>query len=1254
MLCILAQDVYYIKPDNSSTAICPGQPCLTLGQLKNMEDHFITGSTFVFLAGNHSLQAELKFNNISDVTLRGPGRIYFGKNAIIACHSINNLLVEGITFVLCKYQCSFQSALEILTSGQVTISQNEFIGNANGTLSVVRSIYSERSNITVLNCHFEQNTGVTGGAMAAWNKTNITIAGSRFDGNRAKNAGGAISVFQSTMVLDGTPENYFVSNVASRDTGGAVECDTCELTLKGNNTFERNGFLEVGAVGGGALSALEGKLLFTSGYTLFLRNEAKEGGAITTSYNSSIKCDNEVMVVFDGNKAVAGGGLYLYESVIQTSKCYLLFMNNYAYSGGAGVIYQRFVEMIVDVSILSGKFINNSADTASALYIRDIKNITFKNTIFKNNSLYILDSNVTFENSEFSNSSQDFGGGVYSSDSLLLFKGQNLFDGNKATMGGAMHLLQVRVSFDGVTIFTHNSAETSGGALYAFRSVVKLYHTVNFTSNSAKNGGAVYLDGDAYMSLEINTLFHSSSNRALGYGGGIYHVDNADPFQCSEQQNSPGVLRCCIKIEEKTVQRSEWSRSKISSYNDFAEKDGNFLYGGLLDRCYVKSKNDVGNETTIQTMFKFLIDNKILIITVDDNEKQGISSQPYALCFCDGDNNDLDCGSSRSEAIYRGQKFTLPLIATAQVESISSTSVSAITSSNSSLALLQNPQHLPRHCSNLTYNLYSTVENEELVLYPEGPCHDTGLAKITINVTLLPCPDGFIQWSNGRCECEEILLDYNMSCIINEDFHFIKKAGSFFWMGAEYENGSYEGLILYKICPVEYCKTDEVNISSLHDLDVQCAQNRIGVLCGGCAENNSLLIGSSKCQKCSNTYLVLILPFAAAGIALVVFLSILRLTVATGMINSLILYANIVQVNRKLFFPANTVNVLTVFIAWFNLDLGFETCFYDGMKAVAQTCLQFAFPVYVWFLINLIILTSRYSITVSKLIGHNPIAVLATLLLMSYTKILKIIIEVYSSVKLDYPRKRTFTVWLKDANVPYLQSEHLALFVVTSLVFVFLFLPYTLLLLLGHKLYRFSGRKHLRWLNKLKPLLDSYHAPYKTHTRYWTGFLLLVRCALYMVFSFDSLGGRNYSLLAIIITFTAIGFAVGFLLPDRIYKVPSINTLEASIYLNLVTLSAVTLVSVHHKTAIVYFLSGIILATTVGVFMYHFHLLYTAKCKLFLKIKNKLRLLTSRLRGPRTEAETEPLIVNKGQSSHDPHKIISRTVINLREPLLDN
>ncbi len=131
---------------------------------------------------------------------------------------------------------------------------------------------------------------------------------------------------------------------------------------------------------------------------------------------------------------------------------------------------------------------------------------------------------------------------------------------------------------------------------------------------------------------------------------------------------------------------------------------------------------------------------------------------------------------------------------------------------------------------------------------------------------------------------------------------------------------------------------------------------------------------------------------------------------------------------------------------------------------------------------KLILETVVYSITVSKLIGSNPVAVLA--LLMSYNKILKVIIDVFSSVSLSYPNEKKVTVWLKDGNLSYLHSKHLYLSIFTLLVLVFIFLPYTLLVLLGHLLYRLPYRKYYHWLLiRIKPLLDSYYAPYKVKTR---------------------------------------------------------------------------------------------------------------------------------------------------------------------------
>ena len=80
------------------------------------------------------------------------------------------------------------------------------------------------------------------------------------------------------------------------------------------------------------------------------------------------------------------------------------------------------------------------------------------------------------------------------------------------------------------------------------------------------------------------------------------------------------------------------------------------------------------------------------------------------------------------------------------------------------------------------------------------------------------------------------------------------------------------------------------------------------------------------------------LIFVLAGILLVAGLVLLNITVSTGTLNGLIFYANIVRANTATFFPDKTANTfLSWFIAWLNLDVGIETCFYDSLDAYMKT-----------------------------------------------------------------------------------------------------------------------------------------------------------------------------------------------------------------------------------------------------------------------------------------------------------------------------
>ena len=86
---------------------------------------------------------------------------------------------------------------------------------------------------------------------------------------------------------------------------------------------------------------------------------------------------------------------------------------------------------------------------------------------------------------------------------------------------------------------------------------------------------------------------------------------------------------------------------------------------------------------------------------------------------------------------------------------------------------------------------------------------------------------------------------------------------------------------------------------------------------------------------------------AAAGGLLVLLLTWLNLTITEGVLNGLIFYANIIQVNKdiKLFFPPDScVNPLAIFIAWMNLDLESMFAFTMGWIHMAKYGCSFFSP----------------------------------------------------------------------------------------------------------------------------------------------------------------------------------------------------------------------------------------------------------------------------------------------------------------------
>ena len=151
---------------------------------------------------------------------------------------------------------------------------------------------------------------------------------------------------------------------------------------------------------------------------------------------------------------------------------------------------------------------------------------------------------------------------------------------------------------------------------------------------------------------------------------------------------------------------------------------------------------------------------------------------------------------------------------------------------------------------------------------------------------------------------------------------------------------------------------------------------------------------------------------------------------------------------------------------------------------------------YVWTIAWPIILSSH--VDTAKLFGKNSVPVLATLFLLSYAKLIQLIVTAlsYTFVKFPYGKK---AVWSADGNIEYLENPHLLLFLAAVAILVFLWLPYTLLMLSAQWLQIYNLCIITSTLNRMKPFLDVHYGPQKDKHRYWFGALLLTRVAILLI-----------------------------------------------------------------------------------------------------------------------------------------------------------
>ena len=1204
--------------------------------------------------------------------------------------------------------CSWPAGFVFTGITKLHVSLLAFMSCGHGDTAAVNIIFVHQS--TILNCSFHNNmnnvdrygfsedthfSGYSNGGALYVQNGNAVLTGNIFQNNSVGYMGNGGVLYAYSSIL--TIADSTILNNSATGAGGVLFAEDSQLSVT-DNTFQNN------SAGQGGVLWVESSSLTVTG-NIFQNNSAEDGAGVLYVEDSNLTIiDN----TFQNNSATgAGGAIEVVHSNLTVT--HNTFQNNSA-TGMGGVLYVSRSNHTGTVR--DNIFQDNTGSEGGVLYVMDSNLILADNT-FQNSFaniggvLYIGCSILNLVGNIFQeNGATELGGAVlvdsghcpYNYKTIVRMYGSNTVDNNRAEYGGGIAALggNIQLELEGNTTIktcaasyggglyvdnthitgnvtlTNNSATEGGGGMYVSRSTLNFTGNVTIMNNSAidGNGGGLLLSGESQFYLQPNAHVYFISNSAKSNGGGLMVAERNSLAYCIVSAASQYDLRssdCFFQIGALEKYSSaystpsdiiniitDWLKVGINFDNNNAET-GADLYGGSVDNCTL---NNIDINACPSC---YSASGEVFDAITTSQLKPDISSYPLYICSCRDHRPDCT-GCYHPEPVYPGGTLQVPVIARGQRDGTTAAVIRIISSPNSNITFQENEkvQNSKHSCTPLNYTILSFEENtiQDMTLYAPGPCLPTVYNTLRILVNILHCPSGF-QLSDTQpiCICTKRLQQFTNSCLVdNKTVHRMQHAQ--FWVG--YDNKS-EGIILHPHCPFDYCTSEETYLA-VDDSDKQCSYNRSGLLCGRCSDDLSLALGSSRCLQCFNSYLSLLAAFAFAGIALVFLLLVLRLTVAAGTINGLIFYANVVAVNSAIFFQPQTTNVpkvliakiLTVFIAWLNLDLGIETCFYNGMDAYGKIWLQFTFPLYVWALVGMIIVGSHYSGGVAKLFGSNPVAVLATLFLLSYAKLLRTVIAALSYTFLEYPNDSHIAVWLYDGNVRYLSGKHIPLFTVSLVCLVFLFLPYMMLLSFSQWLQAKSKFKILSWVisPKVKPFLDAYHAPYTDKHRYWTGLMLFLRFVLFLIFAVNTLGDPSINLLAIASTTVAILTLTT--LSTRIYKTWSLGLLETSFILNLSILAVATLYVYFtggNQNAATFTSVGIAFATFTGTVIYHSILQIKGT-----RLRRRVCLRHDYMRIPSTDVDSVPedppdLVFMPG--SAPTKSVISIRDSQLREPCME-
>ena len=666
---------------------------------------------------------------------------------------------------------------------------------------------------------------------------------------------------------------------------------------------------------------------------------------------------------------------------------------------------------------------------------------------------------------------------------------------------GIVDIRNVNLTLQGNCSFIDNA----GTALRAESSLVGVDGNITFLRNIGINGGALHLVSYAYLIMNRNSSIYFIENEARIGGGAIYVNENG-----IDSYLSGGFQDCFIHFAYDNFFICE-DCSDLNSFDVYikfshnvAPYSGSMVYGSALRTCPWAS-SFIQKDDFNRSVFEILYDEYPNVFDFDQRpDKQTLVRSSAAKLNISVPLNDSETNAIE---VFPGEVFNVSISAIDDFNNTLSGVVAAFaqsdTSSENGTSLI-----IPLLSSN-SFAIVTGDGNTKVPVRLFGGENQSvsvviystdigGRAQEQINVRLYSCGFGFIFDSNRQiCACDPEVEQTGLGIHCNiENQEIVVPDG--IWVGPFDD----EGDVVVHRCLFRYCKPGQrsIKVVSPDDFNVQCddSMNRVGFLCGSCAEGYSAVLGTRRCRKCSNWYILLYPIFIAVGILAIFALRYLNITITAGFINGAIFYSNIVSIYGTTLVPGGTlINGAIVLVSFPTLNLGFETCLHDKMKTLEKVWWQLSFPFYLFILMGITTLLARTKyLKFNRSAGLGTIQAFATLLILCYVSVLEACIELIGFRTIVTTSGSSHVQWLSDPSIRYFGKEHGTLGFIAYLILFLYITPLPFFLLFPSALYR------SKYLGKFKPIYDAFWDPFKPQYRFFLGFRLIFRWIPFAVASF--------------------------------------------------------------------------------------------------------------------------------------------------------